>query len=203
MKKPRSATASAPKTRVKDAFLATVSHELRTPLTSMLGYAEIMAESGQLTRDSAHYLSIITRNANRELRLVEDLLTLATISGEGIQLRAEMVDLVPAVHEAVNAAQFAAQQSDLNLRVLVTRPPRPGVLRPVRIGQVLDNLLSNAIKFTRPGGTVEVRLRTEDTSATIDVIDTGIGIGERDTEKVFERLYRSRTAVINEIPARE
>lgn len=186
--------------RAKDAFLATVSHELRTPLTSMLGFAELMTESGQLTPECAYFLSVISRNAQRELRLVEDLLTLVTLADGGMEIRPALVDLATVVHEAVTAAQVSAQQSGLDLRA---HTPRHAVLvhcDAERIGQVLDSLLSNALKFTRPGGQVDIRLHTDGTSVHVEVTDSGIGIGEPEPERVFERLYRSRTAVINEVP---
>ena len=69
-----------------------------------------------------------------------------------------------------------------------------------RLGQAMDNLLSNAIKFTPVGGTVRVVLRTVGTSAQIDVIDTGVGIGDEDPDALFERLFRAPTAVAQQTP---
>jgi signal transduction histidine kinase len=64
----------------------------------------------------------------------------------------------------------------------------------------MDNLLSNAIKFTPTDGRVRVVLRTAGVSAEIDVIDTGVGIGEEDPDQLFERLFRSQNAVAQQTP---
>jgi protein-histidine pros-kinase len=69
-----------------------------------------------------------------------------------------------------------------------------------RIGQALDNLLSNALKFTPSGGEVRVRLRTRDDHAEIDVADSGVGVHDTDAERIFERLYRSGSAVAQQVP---
>ena len=69
-----------------------------------------------------------------------------------------------------------------------------------RLGQAMDNLLSNAIKFTPAAGRVRVVLRTAGVSAEIDVIDTGIGIGEEEPDALFERLFRSSAAVAQQMP---
>jgi PAS domain S-box-containing protein len=186
--------------RVKDEFFATVSHELRTPLTSMLGYSELMADLEPLSPQGRRFLSVITRSAERELRLVDDLLTLVAIEESGLAIRPVVLDLVPVVREAVEAARPRAEEVDIDLNMIV-----PGRLVEVeadrdRIGQAVDNLLSNALKFTPAGGAVTVRLNVADATADIEVADSGMGIGEIDPNRIFERLYRSGSAVAQQVP---
>lgn len=186
--------------RVKDEFFATVSHELRTPLTSMLGYSELMADLEQLSPQGQRFLSVITRSAERELRLVDDLLTLVAIEESGLAIRTEPIDLEPIVRDAVEAVRPRAEEVDIDLSLEI-----PGFAVQMegdrdRVGQAIDNLLSNALKFTPAGGSVRVRLRAGSTDAEIEVADSGMGIGEIDPNRIFERLYRSGTAIAQQVP---
>jgi len=184
----------------KDAFIATVSHELRTPLTSILGFAELMADSGQLTAECARFTNVIIRNAHRELQLVQDLLTLSTISEVGLEIRPARVDLVGVVHHAVESARPAAEETGVSVRAETPDAPLWVECDEQRIGQLLDSLLSNALKFTLSGGEVILRLFPGNASARLEVTDSGTGIGEEEPDRVFERLYRSRNAIANEVP---
>jgi PAS domain S-box-containing protein len=186
--------------RVKDDFFATVSHELRTPLTSMIGYGELMTDLEELSPQGQRFLSVIVRSAERELRLVDDLLTLVAIEESGLAIRSAEIDLERVVRESVEAARPRAEEAQLSVSM-----ETPGTAVPMygdrdRLGQAMDNLLSNAIKFTPAKGRVRVVLRTGATSAEIDVVDTGIGIGDEEPDALFERLFRSQTAVAQQTP---
>ncbi|KQT93929.1 hypothetical protein ASG49_02995 [Marmoricola sp. Leaf446] len=186
--------------RVKDEFFATVSHELRTPLTSMIGYGELMTDLEDLSPQGRRFLSVIMRSAERELRLVDDLLTLVAIEESGLAIRTAEIDLERVVREAVEAGRPRAEEAQLHLSL-----ETPGNAVAMygdrdRLGQAMDNLLSNAIKFTPAGGSVRVVLRPGRGQAQIDVVDTGVGIGEEDPDQLFERLFRAPTAVAQQTP---
>jgi PAS domain S-box-containing protein len=192
--------AQADAERVKDEFFATVSHELRTPLTSMLGYSELMADLEELSPQGRRFLQVITRSAERELRLVDDLLTLVAIKDSGLVMRPTVTDLEPVVRDAVEAARPRAAEVDIALSLEIPGFPVQVEVDRDRIGQALDNLLSNAIKFTPASGAIRVRLRTRGPCAEIDVADSGSGVPDGDADRIFERLYRSDTAVAQQVP---
>ncbi|MCX6397484.1 MAG: PAS domain S-box protein [Propionibacteriales bacterium] len=186
--------------RVKDEFFATVSHELRTPLTSMLGYSELMADLEVLSPQGKRFLQVITRSAERELRLVDDLLTLVAIEESGLTIRTALIDLEPIVRDAVEAARPRAEEVDIDLSLDI-----PGAAVVIdgdrdRVGQAIDNLLSNALKFTPGGGSVRVRLVVHGGTVEVEVADSGMGIDEIDPNRIFERLYRSGSAVAQQVP---
>jgi PAS domain S-box-containing protein len=186
--------------RVKDEFFATVSHELRTPLTSMLGYSELMGDLEELSPQGQRFLEVIARSAERELRLVDDLLTLVAIEDSGMSVRQSPVDLVAVVRDAVDAARPRADEVDILLLMELPGGPVRVEADRDRIGQAIDNLLSNALKFTPAGGEVRVRLGTRGNVAEIDVSDSGEGVHHGDAQRIFERLYRSGSAVAQQIP---
>lgn len=187
--------------RMRDDLIATVSHELRTPLTSILGYTEILVDMGEaaVSESAAQLLAIVQRNAERELRLVEDLLTLASLGSAGISVQREPVDLVPLGHDVVAGLRERAEAAGVSVTWEAC-----DVLHVVgdsqRLGQVLTNLLANAIKFTPAAGRVGVRLWREAGYGVLEVMDQGIGVTEDEMPWVFERLYRAPRAVAAQIP---
>jgi len=187
--------------RAKDEFFGLVSHELRTPLTSIIGYGELLSDSeaDMLSDQGRKYLEIIRRNAQREMRLVGDLLLLVRIQEGTFRIEPEEVDLRRIVEQAVEAARPAADKREIELTTDARSDPAC-TADPHRLGQVVDNLLSNAIKFTPKGGHVAVNLDATDGIASIEVADSGMGIPEDQQGQLFDRLYRAPTAAASAVP---
>jgi signal transduction histidine kinase len=182
---------------LKDEFVSSVSHELRTPLTSISGYVELLLED-EPDEEKRGYLAIVDRNAHRLLGLVSDLLFTARLQEGRLELDRSEVDLTELVRHAVESARPRSETSSVELTVEIE-----GVVQvhgeQARLAQLLDNLVSNAIKFTPQGGRVTVRLTGGDGLARIEVTDTGIGIPDQEREKLFERFFRSQTALERQI----
>ena len=178
--------------KLKDEFVALVSHEVRTPLTSIIGYLELLTDE-ELTEEQRSYTDILERNSDRLLRLTNDLLFIAQIDGGQLVVELEQVDVGAILREALSAAAPTAAASG------VTLVGDPSAALPVtgdegRLAQLFDNLISNAIKFTPGGGTVEVAAGPTETGAWIEVRDTGIGIGDADQQRLFEKFFRTDAA---------
>ena len=141
--------------RMKDEFIALVSHELRTPLTSICGYLELLLQDdvmAELPAAQLNWLEVIDRNAERLLRLVEDLLLTAQASAGNLALEQGDLDIAAIIGQAVQACGPVAAARGITLTCSTdTLPPASG--DRLRIGQVIDNLISNALKFTPSGGT--------------------------------------------------
>ncbi|MBZ5738739.1 sensor histidine kinase [Nocardioides mangrovi] len=185
--------------KVKDEFVSSVSHELRTPLTSVLGYLEILRDRGDLPDDVRSQLRVIQRNAHRLQMLLSDLLQVGQAAELGNALQLEEVDVSSLLREAADAVAPGAE--GLGIELVVDVPSRLVISAdPQRIRQVLDNLLSNAVKYTPDGGTVTATLREEDDTLVIEVVDTGIGIAPDEVGQVFDRFFRGRQALDEQIP---
>jgi signal transduction histidine kinase len=188
--------------RLKDEFVATVSHELRTPLTSMMGFLEMLreGEAGELLPDQERFLSIVYRSSERLQRLVGDLLFIARLDANGLQLRLEdAVSLEEVVAEAVEAASAEALSHEVRLQLeqngtVAVRGDRE------RLGQLVSNLISNAVKFTPAGGNVTARVFAEDGHGVVEIEDSGIGIPKAEQERLFQRFFRASTATDQAIP---
>jgi signal transduction histidine kinase len=183
--------------RLKDEFVSSISHELRTPLTSISGYVEVLLES-ETDDERRSHLAIVDRNAHRLLGLVSDLLFAARLQDGGLELERDEVDLTRVVSHAVESARPRAENGGVRLNMALADVPAVRG-EPDRLAQLLDNLISNAIKFTPPGGDVTVRLTATDGTVSIEVSDTGIGVPEAERERLFERFFRSQTALERQI----
>jgi PAS domain S-box-containing protein len=186
--------------RLRHSFTASVSHELRTPLTSILGYLDLLGESlGELDPKQARYLEVITRNANRLLHLVNDLLFAAQIQAGSFEIERTALDPIELARSAVESARPSAAAKRIELRFEAGHG-HPILGDPIRLGQALDNLISNALKFTREDGHVSVSAEVAGGHCTILVSDDGIGIPEAEQGRLFERFFRSSNASQNVIP---
>jgi PAS domain S-box-containing protein len=190
----REVTADKELERMRDAFVATVSHELRTPLTSISGFIEMLQdEEHGLGESGKTYLDVIRRSTDRLHHLVEDLLLVAQIEAQRVEMRRDPVDLGLLTERSVEAVRPWASEKRVQLEI--NAGDVPTILGDERrIAQVLDNLLSNAVKFSREGGCVRVELGRDATHARLVVTDTGIGIPAAEQGHVFSRFYRAQAA---------
>jgi two-component system phosphate regulon sensor histidine kinase PhoR len=185
--------------QVKDEFVASVSHELRTPLTAVLGYLELLGEREGLPADVVAQLRVTQRNAMRLQSLLSDLLLIGQVAGGTLDLQPDTVDLVPVVHDAVEAARVSGDRSGVTVRADV--PDRLTMLADgQRLRQVIDNLLSNAVKYSRRGDSVTVVLSSTADEVVLEVADTGMGIAEDELEHVFGRFFRGGEAIAQQLP---
>jgi len=185
----RARRAAAELERAKSEFLSSISHELRTPLTSILGYAALLREDTEGMPEVGNHIDVIERNARRQLRLVEDLLSIARIQAGEFEVHRCPVDLAEVVRLGVEGMRPAAKEAGLRLEC-DCEPPVRVCGDADRLDQVLANLLSNAIKFTPAGGRVTVQLRTTPGEAVLTVTDTGPGIQPQERARLFDRLFR-------------
>ena len=196
----REVTADRRLERLRDAFLAAASHELRTPLTSVSGFLELLAdEQDNLGLTGRTYLTAARRGTTRLHRIVEDLLLVAEIEAERLELRAEPVDLTDVAAEAVEMARPAATEKRVAL-TLDTKGPLALEADGARLRQVLDNLLSNAIKYTPAGGAVVLSASSRNGDRLIEVTDNGIGVPNDELGQLFSRFYRASSATRRAIP---
>ncbi len=186
--------------RMKDEFLALVSHELRTPLTSIVGYLELLEDEDEdLNSDeSRRFLGVIGRNAIRLQRLVDDVLFAARAEAGRLGLAKREMSLTTVAEQSVTAARPRAEEGGVQLRLEAEATPVTEG-DPDRLGQAIDNLISNALKFTPPGGHVDVAVRNLGGRAQIEVTDSGLGMGEEDLNRVFDRFFRA-SATRDQVP---
>ncbi|MHB1391289.1 MAG: sensor histidine kinase [Thermoleophilia bacterium] len=173
--------------RLKSEFLSVMSHELRTPLNAIIGFSEVLKDQGEgeLSDRQEKYLTNIETSGRRLLGLINDILDLAKVNSENLELEKEDV-LVPQLMEDIRKLghPFAAQRRIL-LEILPAGDLPLLQADPAKIKQVMYNLVSNGIKFTPEGGRVTIEARENANMLEISVTDTGIGISTEDQKKIF------------------
>ena len=180
---------------LKSDLVASVSHELRTPLTSIVSFTHLLRDGlgTDGVADQAEFLDIITRNTDRLLRLVDDLLLLDRLESNSLQVSNEWVDFPSLVEIAVSSIRPAAKEKGVTL-VSESEPGPPLVGDVDRLGQLIDNLLANAVKFTPAKGQVRTEVSRTADGWRLVVSDTGIGIPMDEQHELFQRFYRASNA---------
>ena len=185
--------------RLMDEFVALISHELRTPLTSIIGYLELTLDDASLTEEQRGYLDVVDHNADRLLKLVDNLLFVAQLEAGELEVRASELDLAALARQSVAEAQPRAEANGIALTCDADAVV-PVQANKGRMSRVLENLVSNAIKFTPAGGDVRVSVSRTDGVARLVVADTGIGIAADDQQRLFDRFFRTSTVAEQHFP---
>ncbi|QBE66427.1 sensor histidine kinase [Pseudoduganella lutea] len=184
--------------KVREDFLAVASHELRTPLTPLMIQIQLMQRRlPALARDEdsaaslARSLAVLQRQAVRLLRLVDELLDIARISGGRLALTPEPVDLVALVDDVIKELAAGGEITPAAALVNMTHGSDVhGFWDRLRVEQVVSNLISNAVKYGK-GKPVEVYVWLEDGTAAFSVTDHGLGIAAEHLERIFGRFERA------------
>ena len=173
-------------------FVANVSHELRTPLTNVRSYAETLRSAeGDIPREMEDsFLDIIISETDRMTHIVQDLLTLSRLDAGNTEMRFAPFSFRESVENVCRANAMEARRHGHTLTCTLAKdmPEISGDRQ--RLEQVVTNILGNAIKYTPDGGHIAVTGGGSGRSAWVEVADDGIGIPEKDRERIFDRFYR-------------
>jgi signal transduction histidine kinase len=173
----------------KNAFFANISHELRTPLTLILAPVGVLETSAR-DPHQARQLALIRRNAERLLRLIDDLLDLARVDAGGLRLDLAELDVRGIAHTVTENAQAFAASRRITLQCDVDELSRPVFADAHRLEIILTNLVGNALKYGHDDGAVTVRVRDTADAVEVEVIDDGPGLSEADLSQVFDRFFQ-------------
>lgn len=171
-------------------FVADVSHELKTPITSIMGYADTLLESEYDKEMQAKFLGVISSEARRMARLVTDLLVLSRYDNKKITKEEVEFDLGELTKKCIERLQFEIQKKGHHIECFVTANVPPVKADKYGIERVILNIITNAIKYTPEKGIIKVYVGFVYNDAYIKIIDNGIGIPEKDLNRIFERFYR-------------
>lgn len=170
-------------------FVANASHELRTPLTVLSGYLDMMEQEGDSELDGWRTPILEMRNqAHRMQRIITDLLKLARLETNTLDVGLEPVDIADVVRELEDEARELSQG-----RHTLDFSAQPQVFvtgRRSELYSCLSNLVFNALQYTPEGGSISVRWWRDERGAHFSVRDTGIGVSSRDLPRLTERFYR-------------
>lgn len=174
--------------QMRREFTANVSHELKTPLHTISGYAELLANGMVEEKDTAEFSQKIYAEAQRMIRLVEDIIRLSNLDEGATELAREEADLCKIAEKEVDSLAPAAEKENVSVEFSGEKAELSGI--PQLLSAIVYNLTDNAIKYNHSGGKVFVSVTNVPDGVLLSVKDTGIGIPKDQQERVFERFYR-------------
>ena len=173
---------------IKLRFFTNISHELRTPLTLIAGPIEQILQNGHFKEEEKEQLTLVERNTNRMLHLVNQILDFRKIQNNKMKMQVQQVNLIPFIHHIMENFNCLADQHQIDFK-MITRLYSLNIWADVdKLEKILFNLLSNAFKYTPQGKQIRVIITDSDKDIAISVEDQGIGIPEHKQNSLFTRF---------------
>jgi two-component system phosphate regulon sensor histidine kinase PhoR len=185
---------------IRRDFVANVSHELRTPLSILRGYIETMLDDPKMPRgECARILEVMEQHSKRLGLLANDLLTLAQLESGSSTLQLNEIDLLRFFSDLVR--DWKKKLAAKSLKSVVDVSDDCSIIRAdeTRLREVFDNLLDNAVKYSSDKGEIRLQAARREDEIVLSVSDDGIGIGQEDLPRIFERFYRADKARSREL----
>lgn len=175
----------------QEDFVSSVAHELRTPLTSIKAYVEMLIDGEASDGDAQReFYNTIYEETDRLNRLINNLLNISKMEAGGLVMYRTPTRLKKLVEDSLGVVESQIAKKEIELNVdLADRLPAVEVDKDM-INVVLVNVLGNAVKYTPEGGRISVSSSSTPEEILVHVSDTGIGVGEEDLERIFDKFYR-------------
>jgi len=180
--------------RRKTEFLAMLAHELRNPLQPIRAAVELLRQTKASPDQVKWSREVVDRQVNQLVRLVDDLLDASRISSGKLELRKEVVDVVPVATSAIESIRTLAEHRQQHIDASLPSEPVYIDGDSVRLTQVFLNLLNNAVKYSPNGARIELTVDQRDDFVVVRVRDEGLGIAAEDLPHVFEMFYQGTTS---------
>ncbi len=182
----------------KMRLLINATHDIRSPLTLILGPIDKLKELVRKNCDAEarevidRYVNTIDRNVERLLILVNQILDIRKIDKRQMKIKCKETDMADFAKKSCLPFGFIAEQRGISLKVEAVGHGLIAWIDPIHFGKVMANILGNAFKYTLDGGEIIIRISQDDKTLTIEVTDSGIGLGNEKTSRFFERFYQGK-----------
>lgn len=172
-------------------LISDISHQLKTPLASMKMFGELLAEPDLTEGERKEYCDILNQSLDKLTFLTESMIRISRLESGIIQLKPLKTDLNELLLEAIKQIYFKAVYK----KVSIIFDPQEEVWINLDVNwtrEAIINILDNGIKYSRPDGTLTIKVTEYDIYTRIDITDNGLGIEEKEQSKIFQRFYRGR-----------
>jgi two-component system phosphate regulon sensor histidine kinase PhoR len=188
----RDVTRDALSDRLKEQFITAISHELRTPMAAIKGMSEVILGQPEGQPINRRFLEAIGRNVDILDRMIVELLDISEMSADAFAVRQDRLNLEELLWNVIEGLRPELNRAGLDLILMLNHTERLMITGDdQRLRWALGHLLQNSLRYTEPGGNIIITGRPEDDNqVVIQVVDTGVGISEKDMPHIFERFYR-------------
>jgi signal transduction histidine kinase len=183
----------------REALVAAVAHDLRNPIAALRGYAELVEKFGELNENQQRFNQRIQQTAGKIHEVAASLVDLAWIEA-GLPLAHLPIQLSDTIRRVVASLSSLAHSRRVGIAISIQSPMPPIMGDPERIELAIHHILHNAIMYSFPEQNVAIHAWSDTHEAYCSVADQGIGIADDELELIFDRLYRSRSEHVLEIP---
>ncbi|MCK5259300.1 MAG: PAS domain-containing sensor histidine kinase, partial [Thermoplasmatales archaeon] len=178
--------------RLKTEFMNIAAHELKSPVTPIKGYLDLIISDTEASEKVKNWASISLRNSERLLRLVNDILDVSRLDSDTMRFDMEKLNTADILNEIAEDMKLAVENKNLEFKIHIS-DDLPHILGDrCRLLQVLRNIIGNAIKFT-DNGYISIEAKREGDYVLISVEDTGTGISNEESKKIFTKFYQAYT----------
>ncbi len=185
----------------KSMFLANMSHEIRTPLNGIVGFTELLKDSG-LRGEQKEFVDIIEKSSENLLEIINNILDLSKIESNKLEVENIAFNPIAEFESAVEVYAVRASEKNINLGCFID-PELESQLKgdPTKLKEVIINLLSNAVKFTDNAGFINISIRKiksdepDKTRVKFEIQDSGIGITDEQKSRIFEAFSQADTSI--------
>ncbi len=185
----------------KSMFLANMSHEIRTPLNGIVGFTELLKDTG-LAEEQTEFVEIIEKSSENLLEIINNILDLSKIESNKLEIEDIAFNPIEEFESAVDVYAVRASEKHIDLGFFID-PELENPIKgdPTKIKEVVINLLSNAVKFTSSSGAINVNIRKLDsekegiTRIRFEVQDSGIGVTSEQKARIFEAFSQADTSI--------
>ena len=174
--------------KLRKELITRVSHEFKTPLNLVYGASQMLTKyKNELTPEASRYIDIIEKGGERLNTLIEDLIDCSKLESKDLIIKWKIENLVEIIKDCVEELIYFANQRGILLNIEIPRELYLEIDR-FRIEQVITNILSNAIKNTPTKGIINIILSDSDNFVDVIIKDTGIGLTEKEKQKLFKKF---------------
>jgi len=179
--------------QMREDFMATLTHDLKTPLLGeQKALQHFLNEAiGPINAEQKEILEALTRGKQRQLDLVNNLLSVYQQDNLGVKLQMSLIDMDELIADILTEVQYLASERQIKLEYHCRRTPPKVKGDALQLKRVIANLLHNALNYTPAGGFIRVTLSEQSHQLLVEVADSGPGLVEEDLENIFHRFYRA------------
>jgi signal transduction histidine kinase len=177
---------------LRKELITNISHDIQSPLTNIKGYLNLLENSGKSDQEKQQYIRVVHSEVNRLSTMTKQLLLLSTIESKKDIMEVVTVDVAGQLKSVIHQYQWSILDNGIMMSYSLPDASVKG--DPALLYSIWENLLTNALKYNRENGTIDIELTESEAQIAVVFKDTGVGLDQKELERIFDRFYRADTS---------